>query len=383
MTKLVARNYRAEDEYGIVNLYNRITGRNRSIDQHRWEWLETPEGRGSIWVITEFDSRQIVGHHGLIPIKLNIFGKSFLMGKTENTILDPKYAGTGIYFIFEKRFVEESKERFDLLCTTSGRGTPGRIRKKLGYKIVGRYSNYMKITEKEDIKIFFDSLILKQLSNKALRLMYKNIAFILYFILRRFFLIQHKPDNDMILTPIENIDTIKSWIDNFWKHNKAKFGITIDRNFKYLKWRIFKNPNEKYSFFLANKKSKIVGYVITKISTRDTKRGIIVDLVCENNNDHTFSSILAAAIDRFREMTVPIVIFPTLSSKNILNKTLIKNGFFPIERLIKLAKKILKTSSNTEISVLLLKPLNREIDSTTILNAYNWYYTDLFTEGIS
>jgi hypothetical protein len=31
----------------------------------------------------------------------------------------------------------------------------------------------------------------------------------------------------------------------------------------------------------------------------------------------------------------------------------------------------------------LLKPLNREIDSTTILNAYNWYYTDLFTEGIS
>ena len=78
-------------------------------------WLHTPEGTGSIWVITEAESGKIVGHHGLIPINADYFGKALLLGKTENTILHPKYLGTGIYFIHEKRFLQEAVKRFDLL----------------------------------------------------------------------------------------------------------------------------------------------------------------------------------------------------------------------------------------------------------------------------
>jgi hypothetical protein len=383
LTKLVARNYQAKDDYGIVCLYNRITGSNRSVDQHRWEWLETPEGRGSIWVITESESGQIVGHHGLIPIKLNIFGKPFLMGKTENTILHPKYAGTGIYFIYEKNFLTESKERFDLLYTTAGSGTPGRIRKKLGYEVVGGYSNYKKITKKAVLKDLLAYSIENRLSNKTLIVLSRIIICILSFALMAFFLKRHKENKELVFTSIESIDPISREIDSFWERNKIKFGITLDRNSKYLKWRIFENPNVKYGFLLARMKNRIVGYVITKIITANPKKGVIVDLVCENKNEILFGSILNAAIKRFSETGIHVVIFPTLSSKNVFNKILLKRGFLPIENIVRSISKIFKIKSNSEKPMLLIKIHNSEIDTASIFNPYHWYYTDLFKEGIS
>ena len=383
MAKLETRNYRAGDEYGIVSLYNLVTGRNRSVDQHRWEWLDTPEGRGRIWVITESDSGQIVGHHGLIPIKLDIFGKSFLMGKTENTVLHPKYSGTGIYFIYEKKFSVESKQRFDLLYTTSGRGTPGRIRKKLGYEIVGGYSNYMKITKKAILKDLVASSIENRLLNTGIKVLSKGMACILCFALMVFFLKRHKENKDLIFTSIESIDAIRLEIDSFWERNKNKFGITIDRSSKYLKWRIFENPNVKYDFLLARMKNRIVGYVITKIITNDPKKGVIVDLVCENMNEVMFGSILNAAINRFKETGIHVVIFPTLSSKNVFNKMLLKSGFLPIENIVGSISKIFKIKSNSKKPLLLIKINSSKIEPVTILNPYHWYYTDLFKEGIS
>ncbi len=167
MVKLESRSYQAGDEYGIVKLYNKITGRCRTVEQHRWEWLDTPQGNGSIWVITESGSGEIVGHHGLIPIQLDYYGKTLLLGKTENTILHPKYLGTGIYFIHEKRFLQEAVERFDLLYTTFGHGTPGKIRKKLGYKSVGRYLTYIKATRNTELKKIMDSLIGRKILNSS------------------------------------------------------------------------------------------------------------------------------------------------------------------------------------------------------------------------
>jgi hypothetical protein len=103
-----------------------------------------------------------VGHHGLIPIQLDYFGNTFLLGKTENTILHPKYSGTGIYFIHERKFLQECQARHDLLCTTFAHGTPEKIRRKLGYKSVGRYLTYTKVIKHTYIKKLMASLIEKK-----------------------------------------------------------------------------------------------------------------------------------------------------------------------------------------------------------------------------
>lgn len=383
MAKLESRSYKTGDEYGIVSLYNKIAGRCRTVEQHRWEWLDTPQGNGSIWVITESESGEIVGHHGLIPIKADYFGQNLLLGKTENTILHPKYLGTGIYFIYERKFLQEAMKRFDLLYTTFAHGTPGKIRRKLGYKAVGKYLTYIKTTRNMYLKKTMDSLIERKIPNSTLKIFCKYISEIFSYLLMIFFSKWGKIDKSITFEVVEDIDTIDSEIDQFCDRNKGKFGITINRTSKYLKWRIFKNPNVKYKFLLARKLGKVVGYVITKSSATDVNRCEIVDLVCEQNNEIIFNTILKATFRRLIEAKVYAVSFTTLDSNNFLNRRLIKNGFLPVQKIATFVRKHLTPDISGEESDLLVKVINKNFNSIKIYNPACWYYTDLFNEGLA
>ena len=382
MAKLESRSYKTGDEYGIVSLYNKITGGCRTVEQHRWEWLDTPQGIGSIWVITKSGSGEIVGHHGLIPIKADYFGKTLLLGKTENTILHPKYLGTGIYFMHEKRFLQEAVERFDLLYTTYAHGTPGKIRRKLGYDAVGNYADYIKVIRRTTLEKITDSLIEKKISKRWLKAFCKGFAPILEYFLMKYFLKRSKTDKNIVFENIAEIDTLESELDEFWSHVKGSFGITVERTSAYLRWRIFDNPNVKYEFLLARKQGKIVGYVITKSNSNDFKRGVIVDLVCEHNKI-MFSTILAEAVRRFNDANIEIVTFSTIDSNNFLNRCIMRNGFLPVQRLMSYMRWFLKDSSKRENSALLVKVINSDIESLKTYNPSCWYYTELFTEGIT
>ena len=383
MANLESRTYQSGDEYGIVKLYNKITGRFRTIEQYRWEWIETPHGVGSIWVITESGSGEVVGHHGLIPIQLDYFGKTILLGKTENTILHPKYLGTGVYFIHERKFLQEGKERFDLLCTTFAHGTPGKIRKKLGYKVVGRYLTYTKVTRNTYIKKMMASLIENKIANNNLRIFCNGIGHILSYPLTIFFSKRGKIDKAIIIEKVENIDAIVEEIDQFWDRNKVGFGITVSRTSNYLKWRIFENPNVNYEFLIAMYMGKVVGYVITKTSAGDANSGMIVDLVCEQQDEILFNTILDAAVSRLIEANVHAVSFTTLDSNTFLNRCLAKNGFLPIQKIAAFLRKQFTSDISAEELVLLVKVINKNIKYRKIFNPDYWYYTDLFNEGIS
>jgi hypothetical protein len=382
LENLESRAYQAGDEYGIVRLYNIITGSCRTNEQYRWEWLETPEGLGSIWVITESGSGEIVGHHGLIPIQLNYFGKTILLGKTENTILHPKYLGTGIYFIHERRFLQEGKERYDLLCTTFAHGTIRKIRRKLGYKVVGRYLTYTKGTKNTYIKKLMASLIENKIPYSGLRIFCNGIGHILSYPLTIIFSKRGKIDKNITFEKVENINAIAGKIDQFWDRNKDGFGITIDRTSNYLKWRIFENPYVKYEFLIAMKLGKAVGYVITKISASDANLGVIVDLVCEQHDEILFNTILDAAVRRFISADVHAVSFRTLDSNNFLNKCLSKNGFLPIQKIAAFMPKQFTSDIGGKEVVLLVNIINKNINYKKIYNPDYWYYTDLFHEGI-
>jgi hypothetical protein len=383
LAKLESKSYQIGDEYGIVSLYNKITECCRTVEQHRWEWQYAPEGTGSIWVIKEVGTGEIVGHHGLIPIRLTHFDRTYLGGKTENTILHPKYLGTGIYFLHEKKFLKEAMGKFDLLYTTFGGGTPGKIRRKLGYDVVGKHINYIKITNSYALRKIIKRLIDRNVQKRWLKKICKGLTYFLQYFLMIFFLNRTKTYNDVSIEIITDIDSIGHEIDKFWTYVKSGFGVTIERTSKYLKWRIFNNPHVEYEFLLAKKQRKIVGYVITKSCWSNSKKGVIVDLVCEHNNRIMFSAILGAAVKRFIEADIEIVTFPTLDSNNFLNICIMRNGFLPIHKLMTYIQWLLKGTARSEDTFLLLKAINKDIKPFEIYNPYYWYYTELFAEGIN
>lgn len=136
------------DEKHINALYKLITDKYRSRDEYLWEWINTWNGQGSIWLVFD-DERiaddQLIAQYSLIPTPLSFFGKNIVAGKTENCMSHPDIRGTGVYFPHEKKYFEIAKKRFMVFITTTGnvaKGAPGRVREKLGYRAFDDWAIY-------------------------------------------------------------------------------------------------------------------------------------------------------------------------------------------------------------------------------------------------
>lgn len=381
--KLASRFYLPGDEHNIVSLYNQITGRSRTLAQHGWEWLATPEGAGSIWVIYEVDCGEVVGHHGLIPIRISYFGRGFLAGKTENTLLQPKYAGTGIYFLHESRFLQKAKQRFDLLFTTMGNGTPGKIRRKLGYRPVGGYINYLKILNPSAFDHLMNPMVEKMGTATAGRIC-RGVLRGLGRASMAFFRKRARIDERLELEVLTAADIKRraAALDAFWEQIKDRLGITVERTARYLQWRLFENPNINYDFLLATDKGQIAGYVVAQLRKNEPGVGVITDLLCDPDNRTCFNTLLNAAVEGLKNAGADVVSFPTLASNNFLNRWITANGFVSLNHLSSFLRRSAKSTSESDKPVLLVKTINCAVNSERVIDPRCWYYTDLFTEGI-
>jgi hypothetical protein len=382
MPNITSRKFTEKDKIQLNDSYNRFTSRSRTIEQFEWEWLNTPEGWGSMWLLEDTDTGKIIGHHGLIPIKFSYFGSPILVGKTENTHLHHPYAGKGVYYPFEVKFIEEAKDRFGLLYTTQGAGAPGRVRLKLGYAIVGRYAHYIKVTKRSYLDKYLANAIKGGVRNRFIAALLIGISKAGSVFLMPFFSREGSMDRTVKLERVTNIETVAEELDKFWEQNKGKFGITADRNSRYLKWRIFDNPNLTHEFFLARRQSDVVGYVITRNAGEG--RGVIIDLIASNNDEKVFNAILDGAVSKFKESGIHVIHFSTLASDNFLNKALRRNGFVSSLMLQRIGGRVIGKRQQESLLVarLMAKALDDNLDPAKVADPACWYFTDILTEGI-
>ncbi len=103
------RQYRDGDAAEINRLYADITGTTRSLREFEWQWLQAPGGKGDIWLIEATDNdgtTNLVGHHGIMPIRFSRGQENLLFGKTENTMVRPEFRSRILYPRFERRFAK-------------------------------------------------------------------------------------------------------------------------------------------------------------------------------------------------------------------------------------------------------------------------------------
>jgi hypothetical protein len=376
----LSRRFRPGDASEIVSIYNMITGRSRTVEQHNWEWMGAPEGRRASWVIEyeEDGQRRVVGHHGLIPLRFVYFDQEILVGKTENSLVHPEYRKKVLYARFEERFFREARDQFDFLYTVSGTGVLRRIREHLGYRMVGDYVFYSKITDikglRSRIALYLDKRIRP---GSFARFLTGSCSFALYLMRAAGKILNPKKSGGGLrLEAVESVDKVARDIGAFWDANKRFFKITVDRNPKYLKWRIFSNPNIANSFFLARMGEEIVGYAITK-EAKDGQASI-VDIQAKGNSVKIFRAIIDRLEDELRKGGVYLLNLKTLRSGNFLNKAARKSGFTDYSGLLR----IVKREKRKERSVLLARATSGRIRPEILFDPANWYFTDILSEGI-
>jgi len=378
--KLKRRKYKPGDEVYINKLYKLITNIDRSLPEYEWEWLNTWNGQGSIWLLFDEERKengQLIGQYSLIPAPFSIWGESYLAGKTENCMSHPDYRGKGIYFPHEKKYFKEAQEKFQLFFTTAGnaaKGTPGAVRRKLGYVAFDSWIEYIYCTNSNALhKRIYPKLESKIGSIfgliKLMSIMISKICFMYTY------MFSPKRANQSIKLLNENNSPINE-IEALWNRNKTLYGITVDRTSSYLNWRINQNPYCEHKYLLYYKDDKLIGYIIFKINDNVIR---VVDILAENKDQSIFKVMIDNLIIYSKKEKIGFIICSTLKGNKILKKVFHRNGFIKIDT-FSLKKIFSKTNNQKPFHVFISKKV---VVSKDIFNPENWYVTGLVTEGRS
>lgn len=225
------RQYRPGDEDAINTLYFRVTGRTRTREQWAWQWLQAPAGAGDMWLIeaTHPDGRvELIGHHGIMPIRFTSGDNDLLFGKTENTMVLPEYRQKILYPRFERRFAKEYETRYHALFSTMGPAAAIRQRKAMGYTAENHWLNL------EHAYWPWGSFVraaqhprLAKLQKLANLLFQPNFN-------------KHMPEGVVLLTAKEARED--EFLKSYWNNARKNWGVSPSRAAEDLAWRYWDNP---------------------------------------------------------------------------------------------------------------------------------------------
>lgn len=230
---------RESDVDEINALYERVSGRVRSTEQWRREWRSSPFGPGRSWVIRERSSARLVGHHGLIEVPLRAPDRVLRAARTENTMVDPEYRTALYYPAVEAQLLATYRDDFDVLFTAAGNGPQAAMRRRLGYRPVGKWIDFT----------IYDSL-----AHRAARELGRAGAVVTGWIdaLR-----MSSPSPEFELHPTDDVERV----ERLWKSCCAPTGVSPERSASYLRWRLLEHAWHRFELAVVTRGGTDVAFL--------------------------------------------------------------------------------------------------------------------------
>lgn len=334
----------SDDIHKIVEIYNQVTGRNRTFYQHQWEWFCSPYENFS-YIIQKKDG-EIIGHHGLLRVEISYQKKKYKMAKTENTVIKKGYGP--LYPKNEMAIHKEYIPEFDVLMTTAAQGVTRKLREKLGYEYFADYVTHLSL-------INF-SFILNRLRNKFIIALLRGI---LPFVNLLF---PNKSINKEFGHKIEPLNgVLLKKIEGLYSSVKDKYGFMQIRSADYLRYRFLDNPYTTFEVLLLYKRNDLVGVLIYSVY----------------ENKLTIEDVLFREKQQLQEMLNRICNHAKTSKlAGIVVFTTLKNSILDMKY-----KHFVRRRPGKGSSVVMIKN-NIKDEHKEELKVKNFYFTSLTTEGV-
>jgi SAM-dependent methyltransferase len=229
---VMIRTYREGDEDRILALFTQLFGTNRSLSHWYWKFRDNPFGSYKIAIADSTDGILAANFCGY-PVPVYSMGKvgSFLSYQGGDTMTNPAFRGAGL-----------------------GKNS-----------VLARITNYFydAFCENEIPFIYgFNTGIIRKFGERFLN--YEYIAGIPYHVLEHTGE-KNVPNAKRLLWylsgfRVDKIDRITDEYDLFFKRVCRDYGILVERNATYLKWRYLDCPDRVHEFFAIRKWGKLVGW---------------------------------------------------------------------------------------------------------------------------
>jgi len=329
------------------DLYNSIFNRNRSVEKAEWEFLKNPYLHNSNYFLFN-NKEKIIGHWGFIPNKFIIDNIIIKSGKIENSMIKGDYRKKGIYKNFEKSCLSDIDDKKKVFIWSISTISAIKLRLKLGYQIVGGFKTY-------------EQVLLKTLSLKKIYILFKFFCKEIHcpkkainnFLNRTSNLINKQKSIDFKTINFKELSKMLNKINSYNIN-------TILRETKYMQWRFENNPNIDYKYYQSIDK---LFYVIISIK----KDNVFI-------HDMGYIESGSFNLPPIKYIKSMETVFAK-SGFNKLNIKTIKNGYLS-NQLLDNGYFISKNNLNSHSGMMVYRYNNIKI------NFKDWYFTNIFSEGI-
>lgn len=348
------------DVTNIVAFQNSLYKNSRTKKQWNWEY-NSINAESRVFTIL-LDKMKVIGTQGMVPIHINFKGKRYLTGKSENSLLDLKYRGTGLFkelYGFAIKKCENNQ-----ICSIWGFTNTIACKKLLKKMCFSIYDDIM-----------FNSVIVISLV-KAINEIFKARTSIIkkilktlivicrYVYTRKFkFVVKPRLKNKLIRKNLKSPGDIIALFNRL--RTKYPNNIHIEQSEDYMKWRIYNNPFLKYKtyFLYENKKLKAYCYL------NKTKKSMnfLTEFTYENQKAGKY--LIDEIIKELRREKITYLSFLGNIRNPLMQKT------------FNLLKLYGFTHRKSDFSFILR---NFSINDNQIIHdVKNWYIGGLWTEGTS
>jgi len=297
MENYIIRKFESGDEKQIIRLFEEVYGKHmgktESIKHWNWEYKLNPNKR--IEIFLAFHNDKIIGQYAVIPVKMKIGNKDYITSLSLDTMTHKDYIGKSIFpTLAKKLYIDIGKNGIPITY-----GFPN----TLSYHT---FMNKLDWFEISDVPIYIRPLNFASLVDHYLKI--KFLSKILGIFIDFFFNFTLKKKKIEKNLKIKKINEFGKEFDDLWKLTKKEMPICIVRDSKYLNWRYFEKPEEKYDVFAIRKDAKLKGYIILKIEERyDLKIGLILDILTNCSNMNYQDYLINYAISYFNKRKVDII----------------------------------------------------------------------------
>ena len=258
MSKWEAFEYQTGDETKILRLFREVFGFERSLEHWKWEFLDSPAGRGITYLAKAED--RVVGQYTVVPVEMVVRGRTVMGAQSVDTMTANDFRRQGIFEQLAKLTLKAARE--------------------LGVEIIYGFPNqnsYPGLVGKLDflsvapVGKFRQRLDWKRLAvDKHPKSIVKSVAKEYFKSLRA---------TEKSIKGLERCQRFTEEHDDLWKRVSKSVGLCVAKTSSYLNWRYCKRPNSTYRILQIRDYDLIVGVAIWN---QDGINATFVDMIADS-----------------------------------------------------------------------------------------------------
>lgn len=301
------------DQDAIADLFKAEYGNSYSQKHQKWKFWENPEG--SPVIVVAVDTKQVVGHYALLPVRLKLGNQRVIGAQSCDTLIHPQYRGQGMFISLAETCIELAglKGVEALYGFPNDNSFPGFVN-RLNWDHTGDTPYYVRFIKPSKhprmpslLGIVSDaaSILLPSGNKHGIEIEISNTV----------------PSDDILNDMIE-------------VRKRVLTGCMISRSIKWMHWRFSGNSQNKYEWIIAKKDGKPLGCAVWGILHNNN--GVLAELIGEEVV--VLKALVATVIKRAFFYSVPIL--SAVTTMPGIKKILYRAGFIRYKQIPMITREI-------------------------------------------